>query len=133
MRSECYEYQFQFPIHTCPQGSALGINMRKKSASLVVGGVVAAQLVLGLSVAPAAQAAVWGCTTGYSSTGPYGYCSSGDSSRFKANINCRNVFTKIFTKQISGPSRVVGGGSPSVIPGCGFGQEYTGSIWMSPA
>lgn len=133
MCNECYEYQFQFPIHTRPQGSALGTNMRKKSVPLVVSTVVAAQLVLGLAVTPAAHAAVWGCTTGYSSTGPYGYCSSGDSSRFKANINCQNFFTKTWTKQISGPSKAVGGGSPSVIPGCGFGEEYTGPIWMSPA
>jgi hypothetical protein len=103
----------------------------KKSTVLAVAAVMVAQVGLGVAVATPAQAAVWGCTSGYSSTGPWGYCTSGDSANFRANINCKNVFTGIHTKQISGPWRPVNGGSPSVIGGCGLGEGYYGSIWWS--
>lgn len=96
---------------------------------LAVTAVLIAQLGISLVAATPAQAAVWNCSSGYNSVGPWGYCASGDSANFRAHINCRNWFTKLHTKQLSGPWRPVGGNSPSVIGGCGLGEEYYGSIW----
>lgn len=103
----------------------------KRSTVLAIAAVMALQVGVGVAAATPAQAAAWGCTTGYGTSGPWGYCTSGDSANFRAGVNCRNVITKVHTKQLWGPWRAVNGGTPSVIDGCGFGQEYYGSIWTN--
>ncbi len=103
-----------------------------KSRVVAVASALMIPLAVGIVEASPAQAAVWDCYTGSSPAGPYGYCGSGNSLYFKANMNCRTVWPFLqWTKVSSGPAMRVGGNKPSVVPGCGFGQELYGSIWMT--
>ncbi len=81
-----------------------------------------------LSAARSAQATVWGCERGFSTLGAYVHCSYGDRPSFRANVLCVNIFTQSSYIKV-GPWKPVGGGSPSVITGCGLFEKYQGPPW----
>ena len=107
------------------------IKKGKRSALLIASGAVALQLAAGLVVATPAQASVWDCETGNSVLGPWGKCRNSSSGYYKANVNCRNFFTKTWTKVSTGPAQHINSQQPSVVPGCGIGQEFYGPIFMT--
>ncbi len=81
-------------------------------------------------VAAPAQAAVWDCSTGFSSVGPYGTCFSSDITNpsYQIRILCRNIFTG--STYVKG-GNWVGLGQTSTIQGCGVFEQYYGSPWVS--
>lgn len=110
------------------RGLYMRINV-KRHIFKIVGGLLAIPLVGGMLLAPTASAAVWDCVTKFEPIGPTGYCGSGDSTHFKANIMCINIFNQ--THVISGPWQPVGGNTPSVIGSCPPFESYHGPIYMT--
>lgn len=104
---------------------------RKTRALFLASCAISSQLALGIGLSAPAQASVWNCTTGVSSVGPWGKCFNSDTGYYRAKMNCRNFFTKVWTKVAVGPRQSTTSQQPSVVPGCGLGEEFYGSVWMT--
>ena len=99
----------------------------RKALAMLMATIVIACVGL-LSSAQTAQATVWGCERGFSTLGAYVHCSYGDRPSFRANVLCVNDFTASSYVKV-GPWKPVGGGSPSIITGCGLFEHYQGPPW----
>ena len=97
---------------------------RNLCATLAI--VVTAPAVAIVSSTPA-EAVVWNCRTGFSTSGAWGTCTAG-SGTYQVRVLCKNVITNA--------SRVKAGnwvnlGQVSVASNCGAFEVFYGSPWIS--
>lgn len=103
---------------------------RRRAATLVLTALLA--LASAVALATPANAAVWNCSTGYSSVGAWGWCGSGDVAYFKVNVLCQNRFT-LTSRVWSGAPQRVGGQNSSVVTSCDWNEAFYGTPWANSA
>jgi hypothetical protein len=93
------------------------------------GTVAAAVLAVGsFFVAPlTAHASVWDCSTGFSTTGAFAKCLSGNSKNFHVLVQCKNMWG-VYTHTAAGPWLPVGSKTPSTTT-CNWGESYSSNPW----
>jgi hypothetical protein len=80
-----------------------------------------------VSTAPA-SATAWNCTTGYSSVGAWGKCTSGDT--YHVKVLCQNIFTRA-SETVNGNTVTVSSHQVSTIQGCpSIFEQYYGQPWV---
>lgn len=106
--------------------------MRRRLVSLVAGAALVAGSFIMVSAAPA-NAAVYNCTTGYSSVGAFAKCLSADrpaTDTYRVRVLCQNIFTRQSHSEY-GNWVTINSGIPSTHQGCGFGYAYYGTPYAS--
>lgn len=70
-----------------------------------------------------ANAAVWGCSSGFSSAGAWSKCLSGNGNKtYRTAVLCQNIFTRA-SRNAYGQWVTIDSADASVVPGCGNWYE----------